>query len=67
MKKNLRPLYIKAAIEGKCIGRILVDGGATINLPSLTILDKLGKNKEELRNTNMVVTDYHGKTSLVEG
>ena len=60
-------MYINATIEGKCIGRILVDGRATINLLLLRILDRLGKSKEELKDINMVMTDYHGKATPAKG
>ena len=51
-------MHIKAIIEGKKVGRILVDGGAVINLLPLMILKKLGKAREELMTTNIVITDY---------
>ena len=38
--KTLRPLHIKAIVEEKKVGRILVDGRIAINLISLKILDK---------------------------
>ena len=40
---------------------------AATNLLSLRILDKLGKTKEELRLTNIVVTGYRGKSTSTEG
>ena len=67
MKKHLQPLHIKATIKGKCVGKILVDGGAAINLLPLRTLEKLGKSKEELKDTNMVVTNYHDKANLGKG
>ena len=32
----------------------------------LRILDKLGKSKEELKDTNMVMIDYRGKAIPIE-
>ena len=60
-------MHIKAVVEGKKVGRILIDRGTTINLLPFRILDKLGKAIEELRSTNTVVTDYRGKSTPVEG
>ena len=47
MKKHLQPLHIKATIEGKHVGRILVDGGAAINLLPLRIFDKLRRKNSK--------------------
>ena len=66
MKKHLRPLHIKATSEAKRVRRILINGGAAINLLPLRILDKLGNSKQKLKDTNMVVINYHGKNTLVE-
>ena len=37
-----------------------------VELP-LRILNKLGKSKDEMKDANIVVTDYHGKATLAEG
>ena len=40
-KAHLRPLHIKALIEGKLINRVLIDGGATISLLLESMLENL--------------------------
>ena len=61
MRTHLRPLHMKAIVKGQKVGKILVDRGATTNFLVPKILDKLGKAREKLRTTNIVVTNYRGK------
>ena len=46
---------------------MLVDGGAAINLIPRAMLKRLGKNESDLMTTNIVVTDFSGKTSPSDG
>lgn len=54
----LRPLHLKGPINGKTISRMLVDGGATVNLMPYTIFKKLGKADDEL-TTQRVHWGFH--------
>jgi hypothetical protein len=46
---------------------MLVDGGAAINLMSYTMLYKIGKSDEDLTQTDMMLVDFEGNVSLVQG
>jgi hypothetical protein len=63
MKSHLKPLYIWAKVEDVGINKVLVDGGAAINLMPSILLKKIGKSVSDLRPHNMVLTDFEGKTS----
>ena len=67
MKSHLRPLYIKVDIAGKMVNRVLVDGGAAINLLHESMLVKFGKIVNQLMKANIVVTNFTGKTSISKG
>ena len=67
MKSHLRPLYIKVDIAGKMVNRVLVDGGAAINLLHESMLVKFGKTVNQLMKANIVVTNFTGKTSISKG
>ena len=41
--RHLKALYVKGFIDGKPMSKILVDGGASINLMPYTTFCKLGK------------------------
>ncbi|KAL2332838.1 hypothetical protein Fmac_014051 [Flemingia macrophylla] len=50
-------------IEGRRIEKVLVDGGATINLLPRTMLKFLGKTEKDLRPHNIVISDYAGNNN----
>lgn len=65
MTEHLKPLYIKARLNGKEISRVFVDGGAVLNVMPVSTLRKLGKTKEDLVSTNMKMTNFTGETKGV--
>lgn len=46
--RHLKPLYVKAFVNGKPMSKMLVDGGAAVNLVPYTTFRKLGKAPEDL-------------------
>lgn len=55
--RHLKPLYVKGFVNGKPMSKMLVDGGADINLMPYTTIRKLGRVEEDLIKTNMVLKD----------
>ena len=49
---------MKAYIDGRPISRVLVDGGAIMNVISIGILRKLGKIEKDLKKTNMKMINF---------
>ena len=43
---HLKALYVKGFVDGKPMSKILVDGGASVNLMPYTTFCKLGKEPE---------------------
>jgi hypothetical protein len=39
--ENMKPLYIKGHVDGKPMGHMMVDGGATVNIMPLVTFEKL--------------------------
>ena len=56
----LKALYMRGHINGRPISRILVDGGAIVNLMPYLLYKKLGGTDEELIKTNMTVSGVGG-------
>jgi hypothetical protein len=54
-ENHLKALYMKGHINGKPISRMLVDGGAIVNLMPYSLFKKLGGLDDELIKTNMTV------------
>jgi hypothetical protein len=59
----MKALYMKGFIDGKPMTKMLVDGGATVNLMPYTTFCKLGKGLEDLLETDMMLKDFGGNAS----
>ena len=57
---HLRALYLKGHINGKPISRMLVDGGAIVNLMPYSLYKKLGGVDSELIKTHMKINGVGG-------
>jgi hypothetical protein len=51
----LKPLYIQGHIDGKPISRMLVYGGAAVNLMPYSVFKKHGREDDELMKTNLTL------------
>lgn len=49
------------------VNKILVDGGATINLMPHYMLKRIGKDDTDTRPHNMVLLNYEGKVGITMG
>ena len=65
--QQLKPLYLKGFVNGKPMSKMLVDGGAAVNLMPYATFTKLGKNSDDLIKTNMVLKDFGGNPSKTKG
>lgn len=67
MKNHLRPLFIMAKLENTTVKKILVDGGAAVNLMPHFLPEKIGKYDTDLWPHNMVLSSYEGNTGQTMG
>ncbi|WP_428037077.1 retropepsin-like aspartic protease, partial [Amphritea sp.] len=58
--QHLKPLYIWGHIDRKPVSRMLIDGGAAVNLMSYSIFKKLGREEDELVKTNLTINSVGG-------
>ena len=65
--RHLKALYVKGFVDGKPINKILVDGGAFVNIMPYTTFRKLGKGPGDLIETDMILRDFGGNTSKTHG
>ena len=61
---HLNSLYMRGHINGKPVTRMLVDGGAIVNLMPYSLYKKLGGQDEDLIKTNMTVSGGGGSEPL---
>jgi len=65
--EHLKDLYMKGFVDGKPMTKMLVDGGAAVNLMPYTTLHKLGKGPRDLLETDMMLKDFCGNASKTRG
>jgi hypothetical protein len=66
-RQHLKALFVKGFVNGKLVTRMLEDGGAAVNLMPYTMLRKIGKSKEDLTQTDMMLVDFDGNVSPTQG
>ncbi|XP_050896170.1 uncharacterized protein LOC127102892 [Lathyrus oleraceus] len=67
MKAHLKPLFIKGKVESVGVNKILVDGGASVNLMPYFMLKRIGKDDSDAKPHNMVLSNYEGKVGTTMG
>jgi hypothetical protein len=65
--QHMRPHYIKGHLDGTLINRMLVDGGACVNIMPWSLFEKLGHKEEELFKTNMMLSGFSSEASDAKG
>jgi hypothetical protein len=65
--QHMKPLYIRGHLDGVPVIRMLVDGGACINIMLRAVFEKLGHKDEELLRTNMTLSRFSGEASNARG
>jgi hypothetical protein len=65
--RHLKALYLKGFIDGKPMEKMLVDGGASVNLMLYTTFRKLSKGPEDLIKIDMKLRDFGGNLSNTRG
>ena len=66
-RQHLKALFLKGFVDGKPIMKMLVDGGAAVNIMPYAMLCKLGIGNEDLTKTDMMLKDFKGVVSLALG
>src|SRR6185369_8174770 len=61
---HLKALFMRGHINGKPVTRMLVDGGAIVNLMPYSLYKKLGGQDEDLIKSNMTVSGVGGNEPL---
>lgn len=67
MKIHLKPLFIIGRVGNVGVNKILVDGGAAVNLMPHYILRRFGKDETDTKPHNMVLSNYERKVGTTMG
>ncbi|PNX69000.1 hypothetical protein L195_g056475, partial [Trifolium pratense] len=62
MQNHLKALFIRAKVNNVGINKVLVDGGAVVNIMPHFMLRKLGLYDTDLHSHNVLLANYEGKT-----
>jgi hypothetical protein len=65
--EHMKPLYIKGHLNGRLVNRMLVDGGACVNIMLVMVFERLGNKEDELMRTNMTLSSFSGEPSNAKG
>ncbi|MCI31552.1 hypothetical protein A2U01_0052764, partial [Trifolium medium] len=53
MKNHLKPLFVRAKVNNVGVNKVLIDGGAAVNLMPHSLLNKIGKYDTDLHSHNI--------------
>jgi hypothetical protein len=59
--EHMKPLYIRGHLDGVSVGRMMVDGGVSINIMHASLFEKLRHKDEDLKRTNMSFSGFSGE------
>jgi hypothetical protein len=66
-RQHLKALFVKGRVDGQPVSKILIDGGAAINIMPYVMYRKLGKGDQDLTKIDMMLKDFEGNVSLAKG
>lgn len=67
MMYHMKTLFIRAKVDGITVKKVFLDGGASVNLMPYTLFKNMGKCDDDLRQHNILLSNYEGKTSNILG
>jgi hypothetical protein len=65
--EHMKPLYVKGHIDGTPMGRMMIDGGASVNIMPLMLFEKLGCHEDDLKKTNMSLSGFSREPAEAKG
>jgi hypothetical protein len=65
--RHMRPLYLRGYVNSKPLTKIIVDGGAAVNVMPYTTFRKLGMGPSDLTPTSIILNDFTGNPSDTKG
>ncbi|KAM1116010.1 hypothetical protein ACFXTH_006495 [Malus domestica] len=67
LANHLKPIYVTAHVEGVPFKRVLVDGGAAVNVLPAKQMKRLGRGTEDLIPTDLTVSSFSGTITKTHG
>ncbi|KAM1957961.1 hypothetical protein ACFX15_003415 [Malus domestica] len=67
LANHLKPIYVTAHLEGVPFKRILIDGGAAVNVLPAKQMRKMGRGTDDLIPTDLTVSSFSGAITKTHG
>ena len=67
MTRHIKPLYVRAHLNGRPVSKVLIDNGLVVNVMSLRMLRALGRSNSDLIETEVDVFAFTGEVSKTLG
>ncbi|KAM1493283.1 hypothetical protein PS1_025447 [Malus domestica] len=67
LANHLKPIYVAAHLEGVPFKRILIDGGAAVNVLPAKQMRKMGRGTDDLIPTDLTVSSFSGAITKTHG
>jgi hypothetical protein len=64
---HMKLVFIRGHLDGTPIGHMLIDGGASVNILSLSLFKKLGHVEGDLKCTNLSLSSFAGDLTEAKG
>ena len=58
MTRHIKPLYVRAHLNGRLVSKVLIDNGSTVNVMSLRILRAMGRSISDLIETKVAMSAF---------
>ena len=60
MMRHIKPLYVRAHLNGRPVSKVLIDNRSTVNVMPLRMLRDLGRSISDLIKTEVVMSTFTG-------
>jgi hypothetical protein len=64
---HMKPLFVRGHLDGTPVGHMLMDGGTSINILSLSLFKKLSHVEGDLKHTNLSLSGFAGDPMEAKG
>jgi hypothetical protein len=64
---KMKPLFIRGHLDGRPVGRMMVDCGASMNIMPLPVFKQLGHTDADLKCTNLSLSGSSGEPAEAQG
>ena len=67
MMRHIKPLYVRAHLNGRLVSKVLIDNESTVNVIPLRMLRALGRSISDLIEIDVVISPFTGEVSKTLG